>query len=645
MKNHALRRIALVSVILLVLMLGVIVLVSTLYFRGFTADNCAKDAQKLKTSIDEILTYYDFSRVERSAEDEDYMLLREFLRYQCQQYGAKYICLFHADTDKDMMEYIMVSAGDDRDHEQIADERSLGTEIALEKNQYILQAADGGFSEAEHFYNEFGDMISYYFPVEANDPDGRPLLAGVDFEVTEINRKALDYTLRITVTAAGVLTLMLAALLFVLRRKVFVPIKQISMQMNSFDPEKEQPELEIRSYREIEEIGESFNAMSKDIVRYIGDIRLMADERARSSAELNVARSIQIGMVPKEHSESGSGYELRAFAFPAREVGGDFYDCFMSGNGLCFVIADVSGKGIASALFMAMTKNLIREKLKAGLSPAEALNSVNDELCSQNPEGMFVTAFAAVLDTRTGEVRYANAGHTRPLMLGSEKRFLVPDTGTALGVFEDAGIVDEYLMLRDGEGMLIYTDGVTEAVSAGRELFGEQRIIDEVRAGSADESASSLTEAVKSFSEGCEQSDDLTLLTVYYRSTGVTESMELPAEPPAMREIRSVVNRLAEGSENRLRFCLACEETVQNIIDYSGSPTIAVTAVLAGGTLTVRLEDSGKPFDPVANMPAEKDFDECDSGGMGIRLVTQIASSVVYSRIGDKNILVMEFKL
>ena len=84
---------------------------------------------------------------------------------------------------------------------------------------------------------------------------------------------------------------------------------------------------------------------------------------------------------------------------------------------------------------------------------------------------------------------------------------------------------------------------------------------------------------------------------------------------------------------------------MQNIIDYSGSPTIAVTAVLAGGRLTVRLEDSGKPFDPIANMPAEKDFDEYDSGGMGIRLVTQIASSVVYSRIGDKNILVMEFKL
>ena len=118
------------------------------------------------------------------------------------------------------------------------------------------------------------------------------------------------------------------------------------------------------------------------------------------------------------------------FTQPARTVGGDFYDCFMRDEKtVCIVMGDVSGKGITAAIFMVMAKTIIREKLLASLSPARALNEANDEFCSQNPENLFATVFAGLLDTDTGRLQYANAGHTHPVILGGRPELLVAENG------------------------------------------------------------------------------------------------------------------------------------------------------------------------------------------------------------------------
>ena len=651
MKNHTLRRIAAVCTAVMLLILGLLTTASIIYFNNFTLENCASDAKRLKGYLTELIDVYEIPPYESPdsggkkmlmASENEYQSLRLLLKEMCQVFNCMYIYFFRVDTERDVMIYYMVAAMDDKDDELVQEKRTYGTEVDLDSNKYILSAYEGSLSDAERFSNEFGNAISYYFPVTDSQGKDR-LMAGVDFDVTEVNERAVKYVVTIVLLAAGVLLLLETTLLILLRRKLFAPIKKISMSMNSFDPEKGYVPLKINSYPEIEEINHSFGKMSEDIVRYIGDIRSMADERARASAELNIARRIQIGMVPGKLSLSRGGFELYAIACPAKEVGGDFYDCFEAEGRVYFMIGDISGKGIAAALFMAMTKNILKERLRTGLSPAEALNSANDALCAENPEGMFATVFAAVLDTRTGELRYANAGHTRPLLLGSEKGFIVPDTGMAIGLFEDIGIIDEKIMLRDGEGIFIYTDGITEAVSSKHELFGEQRLEDAAAIGTAEETACSVTGAVGKYVSGESQADDMTLVTVYYRQQGELLQKELPAQMGALKELRTMLTELAGSTEPARKAALACEELAVNIISYSGSESFSVIMSRQGDELTVRLEDGGIAFDPVKNIPEEKDFDDCDTGGMGIRMASQIARSMEYARIGDRNILVMSF--
>ena len=157
--------------------------------------------------------------------------------------------------------------------------------------------------------------------------------------------------------------------------------------------------------------------------------------------------------------------------------------------------------------------------------------------------------------------------------------------------------------------------------------------------------ALSVTEAVRSFSEGCEQSDDITLTALRFITDDKIVLEVLPPEMPSLGRMREMLLELVSDSESKRRIALACEEIFVNILEYSGTESIGVLMSRSPDSLAVRFEDGGKPFDPLAEMPSEKDFDEYDQGGMGIRMVTQIARTVRYSRIGEKNIINMTFPL
>lgn len=254
--------------------------------------------------------------------------------------------------------------------------------------------------------------------------------------------------------------------------------------------------------------------------RYIKDFAVRETE-ARALAE--VAGQIESGIVPEQTELFEPDFAAAAVAHPARELGGDFYDCFLAGEDgryVCAVVGDVSGKGVTAALFMTMVKTMLRERLKMKQSPAAVLNGVNDEVCAVNPQGMFATVFAAVLDRQTGELAYANAGHTKPLLLGEEVTFLHPDAGVAIGLFEDAGIVEERLLLQSGDGILVYTDGIVEAVDTADAFFGEERLLSLVseRCNRGEVQPKELVEAVRdevrAFSAGREPFDDLTMLAL-----------------------------------------------------------------------------------------------------------------------------------
>ena len=216
-------------------------------------------------------------------------------------------------------------------------------------------------------------------------------------------------------------------------------------------------------------------------------------------------------------------FDIFATIEPAREVGGDLYDFFfVDEDHFCFLIGDVSGKGVPAALFMAVTKTLLKVVAERGLEPGEVLAKVNDDLAAENDSCMFVTLFFAVLNVRTGEVRYANAGHNSPLFVQASGQvewvpsLCEPMAGAMAGMSYSTGT----MQFAPGDKLFIYTDGVTEAMNRDDELYSEERLMAAVTAASAlsaSETIGVVDETIKNFTAGAEQSDDITMLAVTYQ--------------------------------------------------------------------------------------------------------------------------------
>ena len=253
----------------------------------------------------------------------------------------------------------------------------------------------------------------------------------------------------------------------------------------------------------------------------------IAEAEARMESELSAARAIQQSALPSTFPPFPDIHEFDLYATmnAAREVGGDFYDFFLlegSGPGsgkLVFLIADVSGKGVPAALFMMRAKALIRRELQSGSALGDAVGKVNAELADGNDACMFVTMWVGVLDYETGFVEYVNAGHNPPLLWQAESgwRWLEERSGLPLGLIDGGSYNVFTLDCGAGDKVLLYTDGVTEAMNVDDELYGEERLEVVVNAA-ADERPEALVKEVRrdvaSFAQGAEQSDDITILAL-----------------------------------------------------------------------------------------------------------------------------------
>lgn len=240
--------------------------------------------------------------------------------------------------------------------------------------------------------------------------------------------------------------------------------------------------------------------------------------------ELGIAASIQQSILPRVYPafpERGD-FDLYASMIPAQEVGGDFYDFFfIDADRLGLLIADVSGKGIPAALFMAVSRTLLKATALEGMPPGECLERVNKRLCLDNASEMFVTVFYAILDTRSGALEYGNAGHQPPYVLRRDGTVeTLQHTGnTVLGAIEAAPYHAKRARLESGDILLLYTDGATEAMDGTDALFGDERLHAYLEGASGVEARpliDGLVEAVRAFAAGTPQSDDLTVLAVRY---------------------------------------------------------------------------------------------------------------------------------
>lgn len=250
----------------------------------------------------------------------------------------------------------------------------------------------------------------------------------------------------------------------------------------------------------------------------------LVTEQERIKSELSIATKIQADCLENDFTAFNrlTAVNLTAHMKPAKEVGGDFYDVFMiDQDHLCFLIADVSGKGVPAALFMTIAKTHIKNFATVGLPLAEVAVRANNQLCYKNESGMFVTAFICVLDVRSGEVQFVNAGHNCPFVQKQDGAFEMfrAKANLVFGLMEDVPYREQTLTLNPGDSIYLYTDGVTEALNPEQELFGDDRLYEilnrhRAQAGEPETFVQAIYREVQAFADGEPQADDITMLYV-----------------------------------------------------------------------------------------------------------------------------------
>jgi serine phosphatase RsbU (regulator of sigma subunit)/anti-sigma regulatory factor (Ser/Thr protein kinase) len=591
-----------------------------------------------------------------STEDKDFIAFQGVLKQFCKTSQMEYIYIYTLDEDASNRNFILCAALEDFNDETALNEYSMtaikvGALFPIEED-YL----DGTWDYTQNSTGMWnGDTIVWTFPYR--DPYGAcDAFVGMNYDAPQFVTDVLTRFLKYMIPQV---LLTIVCMLFMLRMmhyRIVIPINEISQKMQLFskDSTKKLEPLNIPKGDEIGDIADSFEKMTEDISTYVNNIETLTRDKLETDVQLGIARRIQYGLVPEKMNLEGNGFFISAMTRPAKAVGGDFYDCFRRNDGnVCIVMGDVSGKGITAAIFMSMMKTSIREKMLVGQSPSDALNRTNDELCQRNPENFFITVFAAVLDLSTGELCYSNAGHTSPIIIKKQSEYLEIDSGVALGIDEDADLTDYYLKLEPGEGIVLYTDGATDTINTKKEFFGKERLLDTVKNFSADSTTekeltpsgklvNALDNAITEFSEGMEAFDDTAILVLIYRKTNIRM---LPVDVSSFEEIKKAVIEIEGNTPKARQILLACDEVLSNIARYSGATTLSCTIDKSETNIKMMFIDDGVPFDQSKVKVENRDFDELDSGGMGLRLIRQSVESMAYERSNGKNILTLIFSI
>jgi sigma-B regulation protein RsbU (phosphoserine phosphatase) len=388
--------------------------------------------------------------------------------------------------------------------------------------------------------------------------------------------------------------------------------------------------------------------------------RTMA-EKERIGSELRIASEIQKSILPRTFPPfpDREDFEIYATTIPALEMGGDFYDFFLiDDKRLGVVIADVSGKGVPAAIFMAVSRSLLKATALASVSPSECLEHVNRLLCPDNDSAMFVTVFYGIMHTETGELEFSNGGHNVPYVIGGDR--VVPvghPSGMALGIVDDARYQTSRMTINTGETLVLYTDGVTEAMDPQGRLFSTPRFEQTLHRLAMQRPFDLLTkviEDVQGFSSGALQADDITLLALQYRQAAVLQ-LRLTNRTSELQRLASEIERFAQ--HHRIpdadvhAVSLSLDEVITNIIAYGydnqEAHEIHVRLTLASGGLSAEVEDDGRPFNPLTAPQPDltSALEDRPVGGLGIHLVRSLMEQVDYRRESGKNHLIMSKRL
>lgn len=441
-----------------------------------------------------------------------------------------------------------------------------------------------------------------------------------------------------------------AHIYFLIKRLIVDNIHKINHSLAQITGGDLNVHVSVRENEEFASLSDDINATVDTLKHYI------AEAESRIDRELEFARQIQRSSLPSVFPPypDRTDFSIYASMEAAREVGGDFYDFYLTDPGhLTFLVADVSGKGIPGAMFMMRAKTLIKNLAESGRSIEEVFTAANQKLCENNDAEMFVTAWMGKLDLESGELEYVNAGHNPPLLRrrSGEAEYLRTRPNFILAGMEMTRYKKHTLTLEPGDALFLYTDGVTEAANGAQALYGEERLRDVLTRADTDptELCRAVHADVKAFADGAEQSDDITMLCVRWNEKERIARFTAHPEKDTLEEATAFLEAALEKWDVPMKLAnraqIAMDELYSNIVCYSGAKNAAVTVTQGGDGLTMIFEDDGTPYDPTA--AAEPDVtlsgEDREAGGLGIFMVKKMAAQMTYRYENGRNCLRVTF--
>ena len=438
---------------------------------------------------------------------------------------------------------------------------------------------------------------------------------------------------------------------FLIKRLIVDNIHKINHSLAQITDGDLSVHVSVRENEEFASLSDDINATVDTLKHYI------SEAESRIDRELEFARQIQRSSLPSVFPPypGRTDFSIYASMEAAREVGGDFYDFYLTDpTHLTFLVADVSGKGIPGAMFMMRAKTLIKNLAESGKSLEEVFNTANQTLCENNEAEMFVTAWMGKLDLEKGELEYVNAGHNPPLIRhrGGEYAYLRTRPNFILAGMDMTRYKKHQLTLEPGDTLFLYTDGITEAANKENVLYGEERLCG-VLTGCAYmdpvELCRAVHEDVKAFTDGAEQSDDITMLCVKWNEREKLERFSAHPEEASIERATAFLEETLEKWSVPMTLAnhaqIAMDEIYSNIVYYSGAQNADVTVSQGENSLTLTFEDDGTPYDPtLAEDPDVTLSGEArEAGGLGIFMVRKMAADMTYRYENGKNCLRVVF--
>ena len=449
------------------------------------------------------------------------------------------------------------------------------------------------------------------------------------------------------------ISILIAGLLYnILKMYIIRPIDKLMLIANKIS-KGEDIHITIAKPEEFAELASTFDKMTKNI-------KTITKERERIDSELSIARSIQESSLPNIFPPFPDKKEFDIYASmqPAKQVGGDFYDFFfIDDENFMFLIADVSGKGVPAALFMMTVKTLISNIAQVGHSPKELIETVNRKICLTNKQGLFVTMFIGIVNINTGKITYINCGHNQPLIKteNNEYKYMETNSNIVLGAFDNTEFDVCESQLKAGDTIFAYTDGITEALNANDEMYGEERLLtclNKYHNEDIQKLADNVKHDILEFTNSVPQSDDLTMLIFKYNNQTLKRIFKDMAIQENYKSFYTWLHDTCEEWKlnpeliNKLDMC--CEELYANITFYSYPPKTGIIEVTISKTtdkIILQFEDEGIPYNPLEK--ADPDItlppEERPCGGLGIFMVKEMADDIKYQHIGNKNVLTVIF--